>query len=101
MIVATDARSQSANEYVFAKDYCAASQRLQLLAAIYDPVTRAYLKRIDVARGWSCWEVGAGYGTIAHWLAEGVGSPGLALQPDVHTRFLVALRPPPLQVARD
>lgn len=98
MIVAN--RSQSANEYVFANDYCAASQRLQLLAAIYDPVTRAYLERIDVAQGWSCWEVGAGYGTIAHWLADRVGSTGRVLATDLDIRFLEPLRSPTLQVAR-
>jgi SAM-dependent methyltransferase len=100
MIFANGATSQSANEYVFANDYCAASQRLQLLAAIYDPVTRACLERIDVAEGWSCWEVGAGYGTIARWLADRVGSTGQVLATDLDTRFLVPLRSPTLQVSR-
>jgi len=98
MIIAN--RSRSENEYVFASDYCAGSQRLPLLAAIYDPVTRAYLERIDVARGWSCWEVGAGYGTIAHWLAERVGSTGQVLATDLDIRFLEPLRSPTLHVAR-
>jgi len=93
-------RSQSANEYVFANDYHTSSERLQLLAAIYDPVTRMYLERIDVARGWLCWEVGAGYGTIAHWLAERVGPTGLVLATDLDIRFLEPRRTATLQVAR-
>jgi SAM-dependent methyltransferase len=100
MTFATVATHQSTNDYVFANDYCADSQRLQLLAAIYDPVTRACLERIDVAEGWSCWEVGAGYGTIAHWLAERVGLTGKVLATDLDTRFLVPLQSPTLQVVR-
>lgn len=92
--------SQGGSEYVFANDYCAASQRLPLLAAVYDPVTRAYLERIDIARGWSCWEVGAGHGTIAHWLAERVGSTGRVLATDLDIRFLVPLQSATLQVSK-
>jgi SAM-dependent methyltransferase len=93
-------RAPGANEYVFANDYCAASQRLPLLAAIYDPVTRAHLERINIAPGWSCWEVGAGYGTIAHWLADRVGSRGQVLATDLDIRFLLPLRSATLRVAR-
>jgi SAM-dependent methyltransferase len=89
-----------ATEYVFANTKATAAERLQVLAEIYDPITRACLERTGVAQGWSCWEVGAGYGTIARWLAERVGPAGQVLATDLDPRFLESLRSTTLQVAR-
>jgi SAM-dependent methyltransferase len=89
-----------ANEYVFPNSNSTAAERLQVLAEIWDPVTRASLDRIGVARGWSCWEVGAGYGTIARWLAERVGPTGQVLATDLDARFLEPLRSTITRVAR-
>ena len=67
----------SAADYVFDNADSIAGQRLQLLAEIFDPVSHACFERIGVAPGWSCWEVGAGYGTIAQWLHERVAPEAL------------------------
>jgi SAM-dependent methyltransferase len=93
------AAPQSAHEYVFSNSKSKAADRLQVLAAVWDPVTRASLECIGVARGWSCWEVGAGYGTIARWLAERVGPTGQVLATDLDARFLEPLRSATLRVA--
>jgi SAM-dependent methyltransferase len=90
----------SAGHYVFANGDSIASQRLQLLAEIFDPVSHACFERIGVAPGWSCWEVGAGYGTIAQWLHERVAPDGYVLATDLDPRFLARLAQPNLRVMR-
>jgi SAM-dependent methyltransferase len=81
----------SATDYVFANSDSIASQRLQLLAQLFDPVSHACLERVGIAPGWSCWEVGAGYGTIAQWLQERVAPHGQVLATDLDPRFLARL----------
>ncbi|MBD0708885.1 MULTISPECIES: class I SAM-dependent methyltransferase [unclassified Streptomyces] len=44
--------------------------RLDALTHAFDPQTRRRLDAVGVAPDWSCLEIGAGTGTIAHWLAE-------------------------------
>jgi SAM-dependent methyltransferase len=90
----------SAADYVFANSDSVASQRLQLLAELYDPVTRAGLERTGIAPGWSCWEVGAGYGTIAQWMHERVAPEGHVLATDLDPRFLARLARHNLRVMR-
>jgi SAM-dependent methyltransferase len=90
----------SAGHYVFAKGDSIASQRLQLLAEIFDPVSHACFERIGVAPGWSCWEVGAGYGTIAQWLHERIAPDGYVLATDLDPRFLARLAQHNLRVLR-
>jgi SAM-dependent methyltransferase len=89
----------SAAHYVFANADVIASERLQLLAEVFDPVSRAVLDRIGVAPGWSCWEVGAGYGTLAQWLHERVAPQGDVLATDLDPRFLARLAQRGLRVA--
>ncbi|MEU9035336.1 methyltransferase domain-containing protein [Streptomyces sp. NPDC048352] len=43
--------------------------RLDAIARTFDAQTRQRLEAVGVAADWSCLEVGAGTGTIAHWLA--------------------------------
>jgi SAM-dependent methyltransferase len=90
----------SAADYVFANSDSIASQRLQLLAEIFDPVTRSCLQRSGIAPGWSCWEVGAGYGTIAEWMHEQVAPEGYVLATDLDPRFLARLAQHNLRVLR-
>jgi SAM-dependent methyltransferase len=77
--------------YVFSNGEATAAERLQLLAQIYDPISRDFLQRVGIAQGWSCWEVGAGYGTIARWMHERVGQHGRVLATDLDPRFLQPL----------
>lgn len=90
----------SAADYVFDNSDSIASQRLQTLAEIFDPITRSCLERTGIAPGWSCWEVGAGYGTIAQWLHERVAPEGKVLATDLDPRFLARLAQHDLRVMR-
>jgi SAM-dependent methyltransferase len=86
--------------YVFANSDAIAEERLQLLAQLFDPLSRVCLDSTGLAAGWSCWEVGAGYGTIAQWLQERVGATGRVLATDLDPRFLSRLSSSTLQVKR-
>lgn len=79
--------------YVFDRAHVVEQHRC--LAAAYDPVTFARLDRTGVRAGWRCLEVGAGGGSVAHWLARR-GATVLAtdVQPEhvAPTRRLTVLR---------
>ena len=47
-----------------------------------DPDSLTALSRLNVAAGWACLEIGAGYGSIARWLAERVGPNGHVVATD-------------------
>jgi SAM-dependent methyltransferase len=57
-------------------------------------------ERLEVGEGWRCLEVGAGYGSIARWLAGRVGPLGRVVATDIDTRFLVEQALPNLEVRR-
>jgi protein-L-isoaspartate O-methyltransferase len=63
----------------------------RLLGDLYDAATIRYLDRLGVTAGWRCWEVGAGAGSIARWLANQVGPQGHVLATDIDTRHLVQM----------
>ncbi|MER5268567.1 class I SAM-dependent methyltransferase [Actinosynnema sp. NPDC002837] len=63
--------------YVFDNHNLHATEQHRCLAAAYDPATLAHLERTGVGPGWRCLEVGAGGGSVAHWLA-GRGASVLA-----------------------
>jgi SAM-dependent methyltransferase len=67
--------------YVFDRAHVAEQHRC--LAAAYDPITFGRLAQTGVRQGWRCLDVGAGGGSVAHWLA-GRGATVLAtdVQPD-------------------
>lgn len=75
-------------------------ERLALLEEINDPGTIWRLTAVGVAPGWHCFEVGAGRGSIARWLAETAGPGGRVLAVDLDTRFLEQLTLPNLEVRR-
>ena len=65
------------NRYVFDNAVTAETgMRFSGLEVTYDPSTIGYLTGVGVADGWACWELGAGGGSIASWLAERVGPTG-------------------------
>ncbi|MBD0675146.1 hypothetical protein BU198_31710 [Streptomyces sp. CBMA156] len=43
--------------------------RLDALSRAFDPQTRRRLEAAEIAPDWSCLEIGAGAGTVAHWMA--------------------------------
>lgn len=53
------------------------------LEAAFDPVSRRHLARAGLGAGWDCWEVGAGSGSVARWLADRVGPSGSVLATDI------------------
>ena len=59
------------NRYVFDNAVTAETgMRFSGLEATYDPSTAGYLTGVGVTDGWACWELGAGGGSIASWLAS-------------------------------
>ncbi|GLW66961.1 methyltransferase [Actinomadura rubrobrunea] len=58
--------------YVFDPVWEQETERLRTNEAIWDPGTFERFERIGVGPGWSCLEMGAGYGSAARWLADRV-----------------------------
>jgi SAM-dependent methyltransferase len=75
-----------------------ARERLDMLGVFLDPGTIRHLERLGVDKGWQCWEVGGGGGSIAAWLCRRVGRSGRVVATDIDTRFLTALEEPNLEV---
>jgi SAM-dependent methyltransferase len=72
-----------------------AERRFVALGDLFDGRTIEYLSALGVTRGWSCWEVGAGGGSIAEWLAGAVAPTGSVLATDLDLRRLSATASPP------
>lgn len=93
-------RSRNWGRYVLDNRAPQAGARFSALADLYDPGTIRHLERIGIQRGWQCWEIGAGQGSIAAWLSERVGPGGYVLATDIDTRFLDQLVQPNICVRR-
>ncbi|WP_370937874.1 class I SAM-dependent methyltransferase [Amycolatopsis sp. cg13] len=76
------------DEYPFDNAAAPASDRMSALEASYDATTVQHLGNLGVGAGWSCWEIGAGGGSIARWLAE---RAEYVLATDLDTRLLADL----------
>ena len=77
-----------------------AERRFDALGDLFDARTIEYLTALGVTRGWSCWEVGAGGGSIAQWLAGAVAPTGSVLATDLDLRRLSATAVPGLTATR-
>ncbi|TQS45196.1 class I SAM-dependent methyltransferase [Cryptosporangium phraense] len=86
--------------YIYDQQWEQERTRVAGLAAIFDATTIRHLSTAGVADGWHCWEVGAGTGSIASWLASAVGTQGRVLATDLDTTFLRDLDEPPVEVER-
>ena len=60
--------------------------------SISDSSTITHLSGLGVSDGWRCLEVGAGYGSIAIWLARRVGSAGRVVATEIRSDCLRVLR---------
>ncbi|MGW9350354.1 class I SAM-dependent methyltransferase [Nocardiopsis flavescens] len=69
--------------YVFDNHNRNAHDQHRFLAAAYDPLTTRRLAETGVGPGWRCLEVGAGGGSVAHWLARRVAPGGSVTATDV------------------
>ena len=71
------------DDYLLANRIATARDRLEALAAIFDPPTFRHLARCGLAPGWRCWEVGAGGDSVVRWLSAQVGATGHVLATDI------------------
>ncbi len=75
-------------------------QRFSSLESLYDPITTRHLVATGVGKGWRCWEIGGGSGSIGHWLSERIGPEGHVLMTDIDPRFLAEKGRSNLEVRR-
>lgn len=74
--------------------------RWAALSALFDQPTFRRFQEVGIRPGWQCLEIGAGGGSVAHWLAEQVGPSGSVTATDLDTRWLAGLDAPNLRVLR-
>jgi len=84
----TASSGETGQEYWLDNEARQTSGRFSGLEAGLDENTKARLSDLGVAAGWRCWEIGAGSGSIARWMAERVGVRGYVLATDIDTRWL-------------
>jgi SAM-dependent methyltransferase len=77
-----------------------AGRRFESLAAMFDPSTFRHAERLGLARGWRCWEVGAGGATVVRGLAERVGPEGRVLATDIDVSWAAEAAGPTVEVRR-
>jgi len=75
-------------QYVFDNTLEPERARLASLQALLDAGTFQSFAALDDGRGWRCWEVGGGGGSVAAWLCEHVGRDGYVLATDLETTLL-------------
>lgn len=69
--------------YVFDNHNENAHDQHRCLAAAYDPLTVRRLAGTGIGPGWHCLEVGAGGGSVAHWMARQVAPGGSVTATDI------------------
>ncbi len=70
-------------QYAFDNASQQASSRFAGLEATFDATSRAHMAALGLSNGWECWEVGAGGGSLAVWMAERVAPDGNVLATDL------------------
>ncbi|MEU8896456.1 methyltransferase [Nocardia sp. NPDC048505] len=75
-------------EYVFDNDSDKAAEQFGLLCELLNRHTVGTLRATGVTSGWRCWDIGAGNGDIAHWLAAAVGPTGTVLATDLEPHHI-------------
>ncbi|MEV6670212.1 methyltransferase domain-containing protein [Streptomyces sp. NPDC051162] len=87
-------------EYVFDPAWERETERLRTNESLWDPGTVERLERLGVTEGWSVLEVGAGSGSIAHWLGQRVGPSGRVVAADLAADRLGWIEAPHVEVVR-
>ncbi|MDP9102260.1 MAG: methyltransferase [Actinomycetota bacterium] len=85
-------------EYVLDQSWHAERQRLDSMAAYWDPGTLALAQRCGLGHGAAVLEVGAGAGSAARRFAEQVGPTGRVTAVDIDVRLLADLDLPQVEV---
>jgi len=83
----------TSSHYVFDNAAPQARDRFANLSALYDQVTCRHLDRFGIGAGWSCLEVGAGGGSIAHFMSQRVGAAGGVVATDINIAWLKGALP--------
>ncbi len=87
------------NDYIFTNnDTDTEFARLQMIEAALDPMTIKALEQTGIQAGWDCLELGAGAGSIVHWMGRRVGLNGKAVAIDKNTHYLNQFVEPPYEV---
>ncbi len=87
-------------DYALANAWQQARQRLALLESELDPATRRRILEAGIGPGSQCLEVGAGGGSIAHWLCQTVGPTGRVVATDIDPSLTAHDAPPGLEVVQ-
>lgn len=77
-----------ATPYTFNNDEPTAGDLLDHLATMLDDFSRERLRQAGVRPGARCLEVGAGAGTLAHWMADEVGPAGEVIATDLKPQHI-------------
>src|SRR5580693_1313890 len=85
------------NDYVYDQSFAEERTRLRGIESLWDPGTQALFDELGVGPGWRCLEVGAGGGSLLHWMS-GRGASVVAM--DIDTRFIEALAGDAIEVRR-
>ncbi|MHA7650597.1 class I SAM-dependent methyltransferase [Mycobacterium sp. ML4] len=86
------------SDYVYDQGYADERTRLAAIESLWDPGTRALLAELGLRadeKPWRCLEVGAGGGSLLHWMT-GRGATVVAV--DIDTRFLDSLADDDIEV---
>jgi SAM-dependent methyltransferase len=79
------------NTYTFDNSTTDAIDQLDSLERCLDPVTITHLSGLGLEEGERCWEIGAGAGSVAGWLATRVGPAGQVVATDINIDRLAHL----------
>ncbi|MGC2052974.1 MAG: methyltransferase domain-containing protein [Pseudolabrys sp.] len=88
------------SKYVWQHDLKGESDRLRLMSDLLDPSSEFHLRRIGVATGWRCLEIGAGNASLSQWLAQRVGPTGHVIASDIHTDLMSGIAGSNLEVRK-
>src|SRR5689334_16311472 len=86
--------------YVFDNASQQAAPRFTGLESTFDPTSRAHMSALGVGDGWDCWELGAGAGGLAAWLAQQVAPSGTVLATDLDPSWMAGVNASNLTVKR-
>lgn len=88
------------SDYVYNQGFAEERTRLGAMESLWDPGTRALLDELGLRsseKPWRCLEVGAGGGSLLHWMASR-GASVVAV--DIDTRFIESLAGDTIEVRR-
>ena len=80
--------SQARTDYAFKNSSEESRMQMAGLQHYLDPITTSALEAVGLRRGMRCLEVGPGGGSIAHWMADRVGSEGEVYAVDLNPRHV-------------